>query len=272
MISDLLLVFGVAVLSAGLRTYENPVLFRIGSLGVVATSFLAGWLLGQSVVMGLVLAASWLFLPWLEILTRVRRLRLPIERALSPTTPPSRGTFPNFAAVTSEIEDEGFEYLQDVGWEHDGHRHFYRVFHNSARSMQACISLSEQDDLAFFYLSVTSRTGEGRVYTTWNYPFSYGLKLEPHLTIQRFSGHGPFSKMLAAHSAFLESEKVNRAQLTLQNPEALVENMEHDMRAQITHNLNIGLLQRDGEKMIRYTVRGMFYLWFQFLRDFVRIS
>jgi hypothetical protein len=272
MISDLLLVFGVAVLSAGLRTYQNPILFRLGTLGVVATSFLAGWLLGQSLVMGVVLAASWLFLPWLEILTRVRRMRLPMERALAPASPPSRGTFPNFSAVTSEVEDEGFEHLQDVGWEHDGHRHFYRVFNDPARSMQASISLSEQADLAFFYLSITSRTKDGRVYTTWNYPFSYGLKLEPHLKIQRFSGHGPFTKMLEAHAAFLKAEKVEPSELTLQDPEALVANMEGDMRAQISHNLDIGLLQRDGEKLIRYTVRGMFYLWFQFLRDFVRIS
>jgi hypothetical protein len=272
MISDLLLVFGVAVLSAGLRSYSHPVLFRLGTFGVVATSFLAGWLLGQSILLGCILAVTWFFLPWLEILTRVRRMRLPAERVLAPTTPPSRGTFPNFAAVTDEIEAEGFEYLQDVGWEHDGHRHFYRVFHDPARSLQACISLSEQDDMAFFYLSVTSRTQDGHVYTTWNYPFSYGLKLQPRLTIQRFASPGPFTQLLAAHTALLKRKKVDPAQLVNQEPETLMASMERDMRAQITHNLAIGLLRRDGKDLIRYNVRGMFYLWFQFLRDFVRLS
>lgn len=272
MIFDLLLVFGVAVFSAGLRTYEQPILFRLGNLGVVFTSFLAGWLLGQSLVMGIALAASWLFLPWLEILTRIRTMRMPAERVLLPKTPPSRGTFPNFSEVTSEIEDEGFEHLQDVGWDHEQHRHFYRVFHDPARSLQACISLSEQDNLAFFYLSITSRTQDGQVYTTWNYPFSYSLKLEPRLSIQRFNGHGPFSKMLASHQEFLKRHQVAPAQLVTQDPEAIVERMESDMRAQIAHNIDKGVLRRDGDKLIRYSVRGMFYLWFQFLRDFVRLS
>ena len=82
-ISHLLLVLGKAVLSAALRSFQNPLLFRLGTLGIVATSFLAGWLLGGSVALGAVLAASWLFLPWLEILTKVRRLRLPIGGGLS---------------------------------------------------------------------------------------------------------------------------------------------------------------------------------------------
>lgn len=272
MISDLLLVFGVAALSAGLRSFEHPAIFRLGNLGVIATSFLAGWLIGQSVVMGCVLAASWLFLPWLEILTRIRRMRLPAERALSPTSPPSRSTFPNFASVTDEIEGEGFEYLQDTGWEYEGHRHFYRVFQDSTRSLQATISVSEQDEMAFFYLSLTSRTKDGRVFTTWNYPFAYGLKLEPHLTIQRFNGHGPFSKMREAHAELLQKERVEPDQLITQDPDTLVEAMERDMKAQISHNLSVGLLRRDEDSFIRYTVRGMFYLWFQFLRDFVRLS
>jgi len=47
--------------------------------------------------------------------------------------------------------------------------------------------------------------------------------------------------------------------------------IEEEMREQLEHNLASGLLKRDGE-LIRYSVRGMFFLWFQFLRDFVRMS
>ncbi|MFZ4683623.1 MAG: hypothetical protein ACOYMS_14035, partial [Terrimicrobiaceae bacterium] len=100
MISNLLLVLGVAVLSAACRSFQHRLLFRLGTFGIVITSFLAGWLLGGSVWLGGALAASWLFLPWLEILTRVRRLRLPLERTLLPRTPPTRQSFPGFAAVT----------------------------------------------------------------------------------------------------------------------------------------------------------------------------
>ncbi len=38
------------------------------------------------------------------------------------------------------------------------------------------------------------------------------------------------------------------------------------------HNLYLGLLGRDGDKVVRYSLRGMFFLRFQILRDFVRFS
>ena len=48
--------------------------------------------------------------------------------------------------------------------------------------------------------------------------------------------------------------------------------MQSEMRDQLLHNIHLGVLERDGEKFIRYTRRGMFFLWFQFLRDLVRLS
>jgi hypothetical protein len=271
-ISHLLLVLGAAVLSAALRSFQNPLLFRLGTLGIVATSFLAGWLLGDSVALGAALAASWLFLPWLEILTKVRRLRLPIDRRLEPRTPPTRGSFPGFEEMTEEIESCGYVHLDDVGWDYQENRHFYRVFHQPDSKAQASICLSEQHDMAFHYLTITSRTEDGRVFMTWNYPFSYGLKLQPHLVTNRFLGAAPFAKMDTAHKEFLRSCQVNPASLLDPSAEETIRTMQNEMRAQIAHNIALGLLVKDGDNFIRYTMRGMFYLWFQFLRDLVRLS
>jgi hypothetical protein len=266
------LVLGAAVLSAALRSFQNPLLFRLGSLGIVATSFLAGWLLGGSVALGAVLAASWLFLPWLEILTKVRRLRLPIDRRLEPRTPPARSSFPGFEEMTEEIESCGYVHLEDIGWDYQENRHFYRVFHQPESKTQASICLSEQQDMAFHYLTITSRTEDGRVFMTWNYPFSYGLKLQPHLFTNRFLGGAHFAKMETAHKEFLRSREVNPADLLDPSAEETIRTMQSEMRAQITHNIALGLLAQDGDNFIRYTMRGMFYLWFQFLRDLVRLS
>jgi hypothetical protein len=263
---------GAAVLSAALRSFQQPLLFRLGTLGIVFTSFLAGWLLADSVILGTALAASWLFLPWLEILTRVRRMRIPIERRLEPRTPPSRSSFPGFQEMTEEIENHGFEHLEDIGWDYEDNRHFYRVFHDPHCRTQASICLSEQNEMAFYYLTITSRTVDGRVLMTWNYPFSYGLKLQPHLSTNRFPGQGPFSAMYAAHERFVRSHKVDAAALLDPSPEETIRTMQNEMRAQIAHNIALGLLARDGDHLIRYTLRGMFYLWFQFLRDLVRLS
>lgn len=273
MISNLLLVLGVAVLSAALRSFRHRLLFRIGTLGIVATSFLAGWLLGGSVVLGIILSASWLFLPWLEILTRVRRLRLPVDRTLEPRTPPTRQVFPGFDELTEEIEELGFEHVEDIGWDHEENRHFYRVFHEPTRKLQASISLAEQQDLAFYYLTITTHTADGRVFMTWNYPFSYGLKMQPQLTVQRFEGgENRFADMLQAHELLLQTHNVANEPVLEQTPEEIIRTMQNEMKAQITHNISAGLLARDGEHFIRYTPRGMFYLWLQFLRDLVRLS
>lgn len=272
MISNLLLVLGVAVLSAALRSFHHPLLFRLGTLCVVLTSFLAGWLLGGSVTLGIALAASWLFLPWLEILTRVRNLRLPLERTLGSRRPPNRHTFPGFDEMTEEIEAEGFEHLDDVGWDFEENRHFYRILAHPAHRVQASICLSEQSEFSFYYLTLTSRTADGRVFITWNYPFSYGLKLQPRVKLNRFPGHQSFAAMEEAHANFLRAEGLSGADLVSQTAEETVSTLQRDMRAQITHNLDLGLIKRDGDHFIRYTARGMFYLWFQFLRDLVRLS
>lgn len=272
MISHLLLVLGVAALSAALRSLQHPLLFRLGTLGILVTSFLAGWLLGGSVWLGAALAVSWLFLPWLEILTRIRRLRLPMDRTLAPCRPPNRHTFPNFSDLTEEVEGLGFEQLEDIGWEHGEQRHFYRVFNDPSRKLQASICLTEQSEFAFYYLTLVSRTRDGRVFMTWNYPFSYGLKWQPRLAINRFTGPHSFSAMVASHERLLRARGVTVKDVLEKTSEETVATMQNEMQTQIAHNIRVGLIRRDGENFIRYTVRGMFYLWLQFLRDLVRLS
>ena len=53
MLSEVLLVAGAGMLSAALRSFRHPALFRAGTFGFVLTSFLAGWLVGGSAWTGL---------------------------------------------------------------------------------------------------------------------------------------------------------------------------------------------------------------------------
>src|ERR1700677_861498 len=118
MFSSLLLILGVAALSMALRSYHHILLQKLGALGIFATSFLAGFLLSEkNYIVGLFCASTWLLLPWLEILTRIRNLRLPMEKALTHQVPPSSEAFPDLHDVTTEIEGEGFEYADDTGWD-----------------------------------------------------------------------------------------------------------------------------------------------------------
>jgi hypothetical protein len=152
--------------------------------------------------------------------------------------------------------------LEDIGWDYEDHRHFYRVFHESRYRTQASICLSEQNQMAFYYLTITSRTADGRVLMTWNYPFSYGLKLQPHLLTNRFPSQGPFSIGCRPRNFFAFTSWILRA--ADPSPEKPSERCRMKC-AQIAHNVALGLRARGDH--LTATPCAMFYLWFQFLRD-----
>lgn len=273
MLSNLMIVVGVAALCVALRSFHHPILHRLGTLGIFATSFLAGWLLVGSAWFGLLLALSWLLLPWLEILTRVRKMRLPAQRRLEKRPPPNRNAFPDFSDLTDDVEENGFEFLEDAGWEHEGMRHFYRIFHRPDLRLHAAICLIEQEDLSFYYIAITSKDATGdREFISWNYPFSYGMKMPPCFKINRIDGEQPFTEMVENHLTFLKENGLTAEETSEQPPERICEEIRRSVEKQISHNLEIGLLVKDADNFLRYSVRGMFFLWFQFLRDLVRFS
>jgi hypothetical protein len=270
MISEICIVAAAGFLSVGLRSFQSQACFRIGTLGFIATSFLAGWLLGGSMILGAIFASTWFLLPWLEILTRVRRLRLPLHRPLEKCTPPPSSRFPDFSTLSDEMEDLGFEYEDDVDWSHDETRHFYRLFYNSEKRVSASICLLEQDRFSFFYVTFTSRAADGRVFMTWNYPFSYGMHLLPQTILNKVDEELSVEELALSHIDFLSHQ--SQLELIALEAGSLRTEIERDLRTQLEHNLARGILVRDKNEMIRYSVRGMFFLWGQFLREFVRFS
>lgn len=270
MISQICVVAAVAVFSVALRSFRNQAMFRIGTLGFVATSFLAGWLLGGSLILGAVFASTWFLLPWLEILTRVRRLRLPLHRALKKCPPPPHNKFPDFSSLSDEIETIGFEYVDDVDWSHGDTRHFYRLFYDAKNFVTASICLLEQDQFSFFYVTFTSRSNDGRIFLTWNYPFSYGMHLLPHMVVNKIEDDQGVEELALAHMGFLSKNGI--LEFTPMDPDKLRAEIENELRTQLEHNIACGILIRGRDEMLRYSVRGMFFLWGQFLREFVKFS
>jgi hypothetical protein len=53
--------------------------------------------------------------------------------------------------------------------------------------------------------------------------------------------------------------------------ETMEKEMERDLREQIAHNIDKGVLKPTPEGDVRYSWRGMVYLWCQFLLDLVRL-
>ncbi|HEV7949999.1 MAG TPA: hypothetical protein VGP24_09555, partial [Glaciihabitans sp.] len=88
MIPHILLILGLATLSLALRSFRHVLAKKLGGVGILCTSFFAGYLLSGVWQVGVFCALSWFLLPWLEILTRIRKLTLPLEKNLRQKTPP----------------------------------------------------------------------------------------------------------------------------------------------------------------------------------------
>jgi hypothetical protein len=269
--ADLFLILGVFALSVALRTTGSAVLNKVGVLGYLATSFLAGWLLTGWWPMGLVFMSFWLVWPWYELITRVRKIAMPVNAELRHKTPPHREMFPALDDLTGEIEGEGFEHAQDLGREWDEARQFFRVFHKSDERVQAVICLVEQENFAFYYLRLISRGADGKIWTTWNYPFALNLKLAPEWRTNGEGGDKTFTQLLDSHRDFLAENNVLTETLTITDPAKLAAQLHEEQTAQIAHNVTAGILARGKDGAIRYTWRGLMFIWFQFLRDFVRL-
>ena len=271
MLFGLLLTLGVAVLSVGLRTFHNSYTQKAGALGILAATFLGFYFATNNWVWGLIAALAWLFLPWLEILTRIRALRLPKEKQLRPKSPPSSDTFPALSEITREIEDEGFVYVSDAGWDWEDYRQFFRLFYREEDRAQAAICLNEQRDFSFYYLRISSRTKDSTVWTTWNYPLSYGLKLTPQFRINRQRPDQSFWQLYQSHKEYLRLNQVETSVIDPMDEDRIQAEIENDLREQIAHNLEKGVLKAVDSGEVKYSWRGMVYLWCQFLLDLVRL-
>lgn len=257
----------------GLRTFTHPLVHRLGSLCILGTSFLVGYFLTGRWQVGAICAGSWLLMPWLEILLRVRQLRMPAKNTLRHRRAPSRELFPALEILTEQMEEEeGFEQVDDAGWDWQDHQHFLRLFYKPDERLQAAICMVEQEGMAFYYVSFFSRAEGGKTWVTWNYPFSYSMKMAPDMKINRMGGTATLFEMLASHRDFLGAAGVPAETLRPSEPEEIASDIQCDMEGQIAHNVKEGLLLPDVEGMVRYSWRGCFYIWFQFLREFVRFT
>jgi len=144
-------------------------------------------------------------------------------------------------------------------------------FYKEGDRAQATICLNEQHDLSFYYLRISSRAQGGTIWTTWNYPLSYGLKLTPQFRINRQRPDQSFWQLYQSHKAFLRDHAVETNLIDSLDEDQIQQEIENDLRDQIAHNIKAGVLMQTPGGEIKYSWRGMVYLWCQFLLDLVRL-
>jgi hypothetical protein len=268
-----LLVIGALIAFAfGCRTFENRYIVKLSWIALLAATYVAGYrLFGRSHLAGATAVALWFLLPWLEIVTRVRKLRFPLKSEVKHRFPPSREIFPDLDALSEEAEKAGFQEAQDTGWKWEETDNFVRLFYHAAKKAQVAVSLAQQGDFAFSYVSLTSRTADGIVVTTTNYPFSHTMKFSPEQLVCRYSGAESMDDLLQAHERHIARCGIQTAELVTLNPEQLPGYLEHDMVTQINHNIAVRIIEPAGEGLFRYSWRGCIFLWVQVVKDMLRV-
>ena len=131
-------------------------------------------------------------------------------------------------------------------------------------------SIKPTTTAAFYYISLVTRARDGQVFTTWNYPFSYSLKFGPDNHVLRVRAEASFSSICQAHRSFLARNSVSPDEVPSLEPGQMQSLLQNDLRSQITHNVAAGLLAPETDGKVRYTWRGLFYVWLRFLWDLIR--
>ena len=273
MLREVLLVTGLLVFATALRSCGKAFTRKAGAVVILIATFVAFFFIFKgSILAGLLGASAWFFLPWIELLTRIRRLRLPLNNRLRYTTPPADSHFPHAPEAIDAIEENGFEHATDSAWEWGGMKQYFRIFWHPEMRAVATVCLCEQEEVAFAFISVTSRDARGRIWRTTNFPFSPTLKCNPEINWN----HVPcdkscFNIIMADHRDFLRRRNIEEAVLRIPDPDEVAHEIESEMRDQIDHNLTRGIIELTGDGHFRYSKKGLFFLWRQYIKDMVRL-
>ena len=79
------------------------------------------------------------------------------------------------------------------------------------------------------------------------------------------------AELVESHQAYLEKNQISKDELAQQDTERLQWYVERDMITQINHNISVHIIEPIGNDLFRYSWRGCFYLWFQVVKDMIRI-
>lgn len=269
---ETLIVIGLFVMAVALRSSRKGMVRKLGALAFLFATFTFFYLISGNVLVGIAGACLWFFLPWVEILTHIRSLRMPLNNRLRHRELPNPSFFPNAIEAAAGMEETGFEHISDCGWQWSGMQQHFRLFWHPEERAIASVCLCEQEQVAFAFISVTSTDSSGRTWRTTNFPFAPTLRCSPclrwnHVPCERSC----FIQILADHRKFLTKMKLKHSDLRVPNPEEIEDSIESEMRRQVDYNLKSGIIQLSGDGHFQYSCRGLLFLWWQFVKDMIRL-
>lgn len=238
----------------------------------LAASFCGLYFITGTLYGGLLGVFGWFLLPWVELLTRIRRMKMPLNNRLIHKVQPDESHFPHAEQATHAMEEEGFEHAEDCGWRWAGMEQFFRLYWNPEERSVAAVCLCEQEEVAFAFVAVTSRDEAGHIWRTTNFPFAPTLRTPSFI----HWNHVPcekncFHQILIDHRKFLQRRGLGHDDLMVPDPDEIGREIEQEMKAHLDHNLEQGIIRLTGDGHFSYSPRGLVFLWGQFVKDMVRL-
>lgn len=269
---EILIVIAIIVFGFALRSCKTSQLRKLGALIMLIASGLCFYFISGSIITGVLAALAWFLLPWVELLTRVRKLRMPLKNQLKGGFTIKTGNFGDAPKYARVLENNGFEHIETCGWNIGGMDQVYQLYWNAETKSVANLSLCEQSLITFSYLSISSKDITNGIWRTTNFPFSPTLKPRPDIHWNQIScAHDCANKLINHHNNFLSKQGFMDNDLCIPDPDQLKREIEDELQSQIQHNLEYGIIETTDDDHFRYTLRGLFYLWKQFVKDMVRL-
>ena len=270
---EFLFVLASLIVAFALRCCRTLWLRKVGAAGFLVSTFLTFYFLFDRWWAGLIGVLLWFIAPLVDLFTRFRRMRMPLGNRITRREAPSPQFFPQASRIIKELDEAGFEHVEDTAWEWVGMSQFFQIFWHAEWHMVASVCLCEHGDVAFAFVTISGRSLAGDAVHTTNYPFSPALKHPPgvswkHLPCEKNS----VESIRTEHLKHLEKLSLKPEDLRIPDPDTLVDEIEAEMAAQIEHNLEHGLIsQAEKPDHFRYSTRGLFFLWKQTVKDMVRL-
>ncbi|MES2308885.1 MAG: hypothetical protein V4507_08500 [Verrucomicrobiota bacterium] len=262
----------LALALAGMGLFNQPssqarkwglIVFWLGS--GVGIYFITG-----KIAWGAFVLLAWILVPLAEMMVVLRKLRLPHEREFRDAVPPIT-EFPTLREITREYEDLGFKKVDDCDLTPHFHETYYRLFHHSEHPSHGVIGFISQGEIGFSFHAFFSEQTDGKIWLTWDYPLTYGLKTPPNISIYRLSETETIEELWKEHLAFLEINQVAESSLILTSTaEEIRDRLARSLNRQLEYNIHEGILLPEVAQdlhHLRYSWRGIWFVTRQMARD-----
>lgn len=270
---QLLICGGIILAGYGLLQWPSGLMRKAGILFFCAASALGVYFLTGQWKIGLVVLLGWILFPVSELVYILRKLRVPRERVLE-VVPRAPEQFEDLHGLSHDMAQLGFRPVEDCEWYSSMHTQFYRLFVHESEPYHAGLSYIYNEQFGFHFISFSSQDQSGRVWLTWDYPLTYGLKMPPDVALFRALDCETIEELFEQHKEFLAINGVEKQLVTTPvTADAARARLDLALRKQLEYNLQKGILSasRRSQESFRYSWRGTLYVTGQVLRDLVRM-